>query len=170
MAYNKKKITWLLIIYIVIFGLLFSRLILRPKLLIPSENKNLGQNISPEKLREGTLTVKQRLINIEIAENEREQYRGLSNRDSLCPDCGMYFIFPDKNKLEFVMRDMKFPLDIIFINDNKIINIAENLTPEGSETKNIYSSLGVVNRVLEVNAGYCQKYGIKAGDLISDIN
>ena len=170
MAYHKKKIIWLLVIYIIVFGLLFSRLVLRPKILTSYENKNLGQNINLEKLRSGTLHINQQVINVEIAENNQEWYQGLSNRDNLCDACGMYFIFPTKDKLDFVMRDMKFPLDIIFIEDDKIINIAANLAPEGSDTKNIYSSLSKANRVLEVNAGYCEKYGIKEGDLISEID
>lgn len=166
MAYHKKKIIWLLIAYLIVFGLLFSRLVLRPKILTSYENKNLGQNIGQEKLRSEALNINQRIINVELAENERQWYQGLSGRDNLCADCGMYFVFPAKDKLDFVMRDMKFPLDIIFIEDDKIINIAANLAPEGFDTKNIYSSSGKANRVLEVNAGYCNKYRIKTGDLV----
>jgi uncharacterized membrane protein (UPF0127 family) len=142
----------------------------------PPANSNLKDNSNNSivlnnhaVLKTGSLKVNGQKINIEIAENDQQWYQGLSDRDSLGADSGMYFIFPAKNKLDFVMRNMRFPLDIIFINDDKILNIAENLAPEGSETKNIYSSVGEANRVLEVNAGYCKKYGIKAGDLISDL-
>ncbi|MHB8903662.1 MAG: DUF192 domain-containing protein [Patescibacteria group bacterium] len=169
MAYHKKKIIWLLVIYIVVFGLLFSRLVLRPKILTSYENKNLGSNTSQKELRSGTLQINNQTVNIEIAENDAQWYRGLSNRDSLCADCGMYFIFPTKDKLDFVMRDMRFPLDIIFIKDNQIINITSNLVPEGSKPANIYYSDGDANRVLEVNGGYCNKHGIKAGDLVSNV-
>lgn len=167
MAYHRKKIIWLLILYVVIFGLLFSRLVLRPKILTPPESRDFKE--SKQELRKGTLRIGNQAINIELAENERQWYRGLSGRENLCTDCGMYFIFPDQDRLEFVMRDMKFPLDIIFIADNKILNIAENLAPEGSDVKNIYSSSGRADRVLEVNSGYCNRYGIKAGDFVSEI-
>jgi len=105
-------------------------------------------------------------ISAEIVSDPGRQYLGLSNRENLCSDCGMLFTFPDKQIREFVMRDMKFPLDILFINDNKIINIAENLLPEGANPINIYTSSIVANDVLEIPAGFCQKNGIKAGDII----
>lgn len=105
-------------------------------------------------------------ISAEIVSDPGHQYLGLSNRESLCANCGMLFTFPDKQVREFVMRDMKFPLDILFINDNKIINIAENLLPEGASPVNVYTSSTVADNVLEITAGFCQKNGIKAGDTI----
>jgi len=102
----------------------------------------------------------------EIVSDPGRQYLGLSNRATLCSNCGMLFTFPDKQAREFVMRDMKFSLDIIFINNNKIINIAENLPPEGATPINIYTSATVADNVLEVPAGFCQKNNIKAGDII----
>ena len=45
------------------------------------------------------------------------------------------------------MRNMNFPLDILFIDDDKIINIAADLPPEGSEPVNIYVSGAAVNYV-----------------------
>jgi uncharacterized membrane protein (UPF0127 family) len=157
---------------LIILGIICFLLIVK----LPPANSNLksvsNNNLTPNSsniLRTGSLKIGTQAVNIELAENDQQWYQGLSNRDSLGADSGMYFIFPDKNKLDFVMRNMRFPLDIIFINDDKILNIAENLAPEGSETKNIYSSNGEANRVLEVNAGFCQMHGIKGGDSISDL-
>lgn len=114
----------------------------------------------------GTVEINGKNISVENVSNSYDQYLGLSNRDNLCADCGMLFVFPDKKIEEFVMRNMKFPLDIVFISDNKIINIAENLSPEGVSPVNFYTSSAPVNNVLEINAGYAQKNGIKAGDEI----
>jgi len=93
-------------------------------------------------------------------------YKGLSNRDYLCWDCGMLFVFPRREVREFVMRDMNFALDIIFITDNKIIRIAEKLRPEGEDPLAVYSSMEPVDLVLEVNGGYCEDKGIEVGDVI----
>ena len=114
----------------------------------------------------GTIRIENSIINVEMADTPREQYRGLSNRPSLCADCGLLFNFPDQKVRGFVMRDMMFPLDIIFISSGKIIKIAKNLLPEGHETKNIYSSEAKADKVLEVNAGFCEKNGIKIGDQV----
>ena len=168
MAYNKNKILFVLIGILFILGIIIYYFAAS---LIPaaSRNNNFSQNISSDVLKKGSLVLGGQTIKIELASTNQAQYKGLSNRDNLCADCGMFFDFPYKDKLNFVMRDMHFPLDIIFINDETILNIAANLAPEGSKTNNIYSSISEANRVLEVNAGYCQKYGIKAGDKISDI-
>lgn len=106
------------------------------------------------------------LIKANISNTQEQRYRGLSNRKSLCADCGMLFIFPEKDLRKFVMRNMNFPLDIIFISDNKIINIEQKLKPEGSQPQNIYSSISPANMVLELNATYCEKNNIKVGDKI----
>lgn len=105
-------------------------------------------------------------ISIEVAATPSQQYRGLSNRESLCADCGMLFVFRDKTEQIFVMRNMKFPLDIVFIEDDKIINIESNLSPEGESPKHEYRSLAPANRVLELPGGYATRNNIKVGDTL----
>jgi len=102
-------------------------------------------------------------ISVEIAASPLAQYRGLSGRPDLCADCGMLFNFNDSQEREFVMRDMKFPLDIIFINRGRIIKIADNLPPEGNKPVNVYRSDSPADQVLEVNAGYCSARGLEVG-------
>lgn len=103
-------------------------------------------------------------IKVETATTEAEKYLGLSGRDSLCQDCGMLFVFPDQAEREFVMRDMKFPLDIIFINQGKIIKIATNLSPSGDSPLISYGSGQPADQVLEVNAGVAALNNWKEGD------
>jgi len=103
-------------------------------------------------------------IMVEMADTPAEHYRGLSNRKSLCEDCGMLFEFNNKKIRTFVMRDMNFPLDIIWIDDNIVIGVSKNLQPEGSGYKNYYKSPAPVDYVLEVNAGFADGEGIEVGD------
>ncbi|MEI7619998.1 MAG: DUF192 domain-containing protein [Candidatus Falkowbacteria bacterium] len=103
-------------------------------------------------------------ITIELAKNEAEQYQGLSNRKSLCQNCGMLFMWDDYDVRNFAMRNMNFPLDIIFITDQKIVKIESNLSPEGAAPQNNYSSDVPVNYVLEINGGLTDRYGIAVGD------
>ena len=104
------------------------------------------------------------IIKVEIAREPDEQKQGLSDRESLCADCGMLFVFPNKQVRSFWMKNMNFSLDIIWIRDNGIAHISENLTPEGESPKKTYSSILPVNYVLEVNAGITNMLGIKVGD------
>lgn len=107
------------------------------------------------------------IIKVEIADDFEEQKQGLSDRESLCEDCGMLFVFPRKQVRSFWMKNMNFPIDIIWIQDKKIVHISENLSPEGEAPEETYSSILPVNYVLEVNAGITDNYGIKMGDKIN---
>jgi len=112
------------------------------------------------------IIINKKTINIEIAKTDKEHYIGLSNREKICHDCGLFFIFSDLKIRQFVMRNMKFPLDIIFIKDDTIVEILENLEPEGSNPKEIYSSNQPVNSVLEINAGMSKQYDFKTGQKV----
>ena len=76
----------------------------------------------------------------------------------------MLFVFHDYQKRTFVMRRMHFPLDIIWIKDDKIVNIAKNLPPEGENPDKLYSSSLPINYVLEVNGRFCDENGVEIGD------
>ncbi len=107
-----------------------------------------------------------KMYQVEVVSSGRDLYKGLSNRESVCFDCGMLFSFSDLAQRNFVMRDMMFPLDIIFLNDNQVINIYKNLEPEGNSPKNIYSSLMPANYVLELNAGQADLINLQIGDKV----
>jgi uncharacterized membrane protein (UPF0127 family) len=113
-----------------------------------------------------TLQINGREITAEVVTSSADLYHGLSGRANLCTDCGMLFVFNDDQNRDFVMRNMKFPLDIIFINQHQIQKIAANLPPEGNLPNTIYSSDSPADQVLEVNAGYTQRQGIKIGDTV----
>jgi len=112
------------------------------------------------------VVIKQQRIRAEVVSSPAALYRGLSGRAELCRDCGLLFNFSGSAEREFVMRDMRFPLDIIFINGGQIINIAANLEPEGNNPQHIYRSTGPVNQVLEVNSGSAERLGFKIGDRV----
>ncbi len=112
------------------------------------------------------IIIDDKIIEVEIADTAEKHYQGLSNRENLCDNCGMLFVFPDKEERTFVMRDMNFPLDIIWISNDKIVKIDKNLLPEGSNPKMLYSSGQPVNYVLEMNSGYAGKHGFKTGDMV----
>lgn len=118
--------------------------------------------LSPDK----TVKINGQEIKVEIADTQELQYQGLSFRKNLCADCGMLFKFSEKSEKIFVMRNMKFGIDIIFIDADKIIKIYKDLKPEGSNPKNFYNSSAPVDYVLEVSAGYADSHNIKIGDKI----
>lgn len=99
----------------------------------------------------------------EVASTAKAQYQGLSGRKSLDADKGMLFLFDNMADQTFVMRDMNFSLDIIFISDNRVVNLYHDLPPEGTVTKMSYHSGAPINAVLEVPAGRSRACGIGVG-------
>ncbi|MFA6995122.1 MAG: DUF192 domain-containing protein [Patescibacteria group bacterium] len=110
------------------------------------------------------IQINQQVISAEVVTTAAAMYQGLSNREMLCPACGLLFVFDNQQERKFVMRNMKIPLDIIFINQGRIIKISDNLPPEGQTPQIIYKSGGPADQVLELNGGYAEKQGIKVGD------
>ncbi|MBT8180994.1 MAG: DUF192 domain-containing protein [Eudoraea sp.] len=105
--------------------------------------------------------------NIEIAETDYETQTGLMYRESMEPDQGMFFIFPDVLYHSFYMKNTKIPLDLVFIDQElKIASYKENAQPM-DETG--LSSEVPVQYVLELNAGQREKYSLEIGDRIEFI-
>ncbi|NCF75266.1 MAG: hypothetical protein GWO87_02145 [Xanthomonadaceae bacterium] len=112
------------------------------------------------------LQIKNKIINIEIANTVKARKQGLSGRANLCEDCGMLFIFKNKAVRSFWMNKMNFPLDMVWISNGTIKKITENAIIPVNNNIPIYSSEKKVNWVLEVNKGFCKKYNIKEGDKV----
>lgn len=106
------------------------------------------------------------VFKVSIAQTSEEKQIGLSNKSSLPQDQGMLFPFEKEGFYSFWMRDMKFPIDIIYIRKNKIVTIYQNVQPPKIKEENIplYKPEEPADKVLEINAGLSQKYGFKKGD------
>jgi uncharacterized membrane protein (UPF0127 family) len=106
-------------------------------------------------------------VKAEIAKNFYERQRGLMFRNSLAENEGMLFIFADEKTLSFWMKNVKFPLDLIFISgEKKIVDIKRNFKPCLIKNCLSYVSAEPAKFVLEVNAGFADKNGIKLSDKI----
>ena len=112
------------------------------------------------------LLVGDREIQAEIADNVVERAQGLSGRESMCETCGMLFVFPQAQVQNFWMRDMRFPLDIIFIRDDRITEIFADVPVQSNREIPRVESREIADQVLELNAGVSGKLGIRVGDEI----
>lgn len=117
-----------------------------------------------------TATINKAQFNLLIVKSAEDKEKGLSNRDSLNSKEGMIFLFDTKDTYKFWMRDMRFPIDIIFINDNKIVDIFENVPVPNANISPAdlpqYVPREKANYVLEINAGLAKKNNIKIGDTV----
>ncbi len=116
------------------------------------------------------LTVGSQTFEVGIADNAVTRAKGLSGRPSLAEKEGLYFIFSSPGNNGFWMKDMNFPIDIVWISGGKVIGFSENLQPEPNKSifsLPVYYPPGAVDRVLEINAGTVAKYGLQAGDAVN---
>lgn len=105
-------------------------------------------------------------LNCKIAKSFKDKMKGLMDFDSLNEDEGMIFCFSIPWFRSFWMKNVKIPLDIIFINRKyEIINICEANVENGFFHK-LYRSRGFCKYVIECNKGFCRKHGINKGDKI----
>lgn len=109
-------------------------------------------------------------INVEIADTQSKRGKGLGGRENLATDAGMLFIFERQDMYSFWMKGLKFPLDFIWIRGGKIVDVTENVSLAGPDQKDenlpIYQSKELIDKLLEVNAGFVSIHGIKVGDTI----
>lgn len=111
------------------------------------------------------IKIKDTSVNVEIVKTAEAQARGLSGRENLQEDEGMLFDFEKPDVYYFWMKDMKFPIDIIWFDENrKIIYIEKNITPESYPQS--FGPDQNAKYVLEVVSGFTEKYNIKIGDEI----
>lgn len=103
-------------------------------------------------------------VDVEVAEDDATRETGLMGRPSMEERQGMFFIFEQEHRAAFWMKNTIFPLDMIFISaKNEIVTIHRSTTPYSEQT---YAATAPAQYVLEVNAGFCDKFGISEGDRI----
>lgn len=112
------------------------------------------------------ITVGDAIFKVRIADNPASRSLGLSGTGILKENEGMLFLFSEEEIQKFWMKDMKFPIDIIWIKGNTVVGIIMGAEPEEGPDYTIYSSPEPVDKVLEINAGLSQRLGIKIGDVI----
>jgi uncharacterized membrane protein (UPF0127 family) len=100
-------------------------------------------------------------VDVEIVTTEREIQRGLMYRMSMPEDHGMLFRLEERRDHTFWMHNTCLPLDMMFVDDDGlIVGIVEGAEPLTDSTR----SVGCPSSwVLEVNAGWSRRHGVRAG-------
>ncbi|MGQ0792071.1 MAG: DUF192 domain-containing protein [Nitrosopumilaceae archaeon] len=114
----------------------------------------------------GTVKIDGIVLEVQIADTDPRQARGLMFQEQLPLDEGMLFVWGDANKRSIWMLNMQFPLDVIWIDDNnKVVFIEKNVPPckTALETVTCPSYKGGskdAKYVLEVTAGFVDAFKI----------
>lgn len=116
-----------------------------------------------------TAQIKNIKFNLIVAKSDKDKVLGLSNRKNLAANTGMLFVFDTKGFYPFWMKDMKFPIDIIYIDKDTIVDIISNASvPKDKNITSlpVYKSKTAANYVLEINSGLSTKNKFKIGDKV----
>lgn len=108
-------------------------------------------------------------IKIRMADTVPEQELGLSYARSLAADQGMLFVFKTSAPHPFWMKDMRFPLDIIWLKSEggryRVVTVDENLSPDSYPQA--FSGTEPADAVLEINAFKSKAFDIVPGSYLS---
>lgn len=119
-----------------------------------------------------TITLRNDEVELEVLRTWEEKVLGLSFRDSLPLKTGLLFVFTETNNPEIWMKDMKFAIDIIFVDkEGRIVQIFENATPESYFEKppRLFGTIESSRYVIEVPSGTVHDSGISAGMNIDEL-
>lgn len=104
-------------------------------------------------------------ILVTVADTPVLREKGLSFHKPFLENEGMFFIFPEPGLYGFWMKDMLFPIDIIWFDANrKVVDVWEHATPDSYPK--IYTPREASQYVLEVGTGFYKNHALKSGDVL----
>ena len=114
-----------------------------------------------------TAKIGEATIQLEVAQTPEQQATGLMFRETLPDDRGMLFPFEFERTARFWMKNVPVSLDMIFLNGDRIVGIANNVPPCVKDPCPVYGPEALVDKVIELRGGRAAKLGIEVNDKIS---
>ncbi len=104
------------------------------------------------------------VVDVDVLDTSDKRKRGLSGKEQLPEGTGALFMYEKSQRIGIWMREMQFPIDIIWMNQSgRVVSIKENAAPESYPE--VFRPPEPARYVLEVNAGFVDQYNIQAGDV-----
>ncbi len=101
-------------------------------------------------------------LRIEVADSLEERVKGLSGRKELEYINGVLFIFPEADYHGMWMKDMNFPIDIIWISEDlTVVSIDKNVLPE--TYPRVFRPAKPARYAVETNVYFSDSLGITTG-------
>lgn len=118
----------------------------------------------PTPVCENGLLVRGACLKIEAAKTPEARTQGLSGREGLAADTAMLFYFDEPGQQCFWMKDMKFAIDMVWLDEDKrVLKVAENVSPQTYPESFCQAN---AQYVAEVPAGQAQKYNLEIGQQV----
>ncbi|HLB50693.1 MAG TPA: DUF192 domain-containing protein [Patescibacteria group bacterium] len=117
-----------------------------------------------EPLKTDVLTIGTEKFSVEIVQTPALRARGLGGREELCERCGMLFLFDDADLHAFWMKDMRFSLDILWIQDGVVVDSVQKISPNDPRTFMPSTPAGMV---VEFSGGTMERLHLRHGMAVS---
>lgn len=112
------------------------------------------------------VTLPKGVIRAEVVDTQAARELGLSERRGLSEGVGMLFVFEKEGRYGFWMKDMQFPIDIVWISSSGlVVQIVEHARPEDYPDTTYINTIAAAY-VLEMREGDIARYGIKVGSRV----
>ena len=104
-------------------------------------------------------------IQVTVVSTPEERAKGLGGREGLAQDEGMLFVFDSDAKYQFWMKDMRFPIDILWLSDKgEVVDIRESVSP--STYPAVFAPNSPARYVLELPANFAKVNGVSIGEIV----
>lgn len=113
---------------------------------------------------EDAITLGGNEVRVYVADSQAERSQGLQGYDELADGEGMLFIFDDLVVRRFTMKDVTFPIDVVFVAEDLTVSAIVPLNPGGTD---IVASPSPSPYVLELPQGWAADHGIAVGAELS---
>jgi len=111
------------------------------------------------------ITVKDVPVRVDLATTPKLQQRGLSGREQLEPDEGMLFVWEEAAPRGIWMKDMRFPIDILWLDGaGRVLDIKRNAVPESYPE--VFYPRTPATFVLELSANFTELHSVSIGDVV----
>jgi uncharacterized membrane protein (UPF0127 family) len=149
-------------VFISLAILLVAGWYLLPVDLFPEENAETNNGITQHAI----WLEDESCFRLDVADTNTLRRQGLSGRDSLAADEGMLFLYDLSGEYGYWMKDMNFPIDIIWLNHNdEIVTILSSVLPD-SYPETFYPE-DSARKVIEVSAGIATELDLEIGDMLN---
>jgi uncharacterized protein len=109
-----------------------------------------------------------KVLQVEVMIKDEDRAMGLMFRSSLPPDRGMLFLFEQPDFHGIWMKNCKFPIDILWLDEQRrIVHVQESVPPCKADPCPVYEPLRRASWVIELNAGQARREKAVVGAAVS---
>ena len=116
-------------------------------------------NVNKNNIQLGSCT-----FTLERPHTTDEYAKGLSDREAIAPQAGMWFAYSSPQLPTFWMKGLRFPIDIIWIANRKVVGLNENIPADDGAS--LYIPTIAIDAALEIAAGRSKECGIQMESVV----